>query len=74
MKIKELKTSEQIEILGHAFGALVCGAGFGMFFGFGQYAGRVWYDLQSGIAAAVFLGAAFFVAVVVCALFEGGEK
>lgn len=74
MKIRATNAREQIEILGQAFGALVCGAGFGMFFGFGQYAGRVWYDLPSGIAAAVFLGAAFFVAVVVCALFEGGEK
>lgn len=69
-----MTTKQQIKILWDALGAMVCGAGLGLCFGFGQYAGRVWYDLQSGIAGAVFLGATFFVAVVVCALLEGGEQ
>lgn len=69
-----MTTKQQIRILWDALGALVCGAGLGMCFGFGQYAGRVWYDLQSGITAAAFLGAVFFVAVVVQACIEGGEQ
>lgn len=69
-----MTTRQQMRILWDALGALVCGAGLGMCFGFGDYAGRVWYDLQSGIMGAAVLGTAFFVAVVVQAIIEGGEQ
>ena len=68
-----MTTKQQIKILWDALGALVCGAGLGLCFGFGQYAGRVWYDPRSGITAAAFLGAVFFVAVVVQACTDGNE-
>ena len=68
-----MTTKQQIRILWDALGALVCGAGLGLCLGFGDYAGRVWYDLQSGIIGAAVLGAAFFVAVVVQACIDGNE-
>lgn len=70
MKIKNLTLRDQMRAVGNVCGAWLCGAGLGLWLGFGDFGGVVWYDLRAGVALAVGLGAVFALSAIFCAVFD----
>ena len=73
MQKREMTARDELRELGNAAGAGLAGAFLGLLLGFGDLGGVIWYDLQAAIVLAVALGATFFCAVVICAVFWPGD-
>lgn len=70
LKQKDLTLCDQMRALGNICTAGFCGAFLGLFLGFGDFGGVVWYDLRAGVVMAAVLGAVFALAAIFCAVFD----
>lgn len=70
LKQKDLTLRDQMRALGNICTAGFFGAFLGLFLGFGDFGGVVWYDLRAGVVMAAVLGAVFALAAIFCAVFD----